>query len=270
MGSSSVPWSAVLALAGAGWYFIEGFVRVRAPRRAAAKPPRRAKCRAGRQGRAPAASLDEVLEKARLAMDERRYIEPAKNNALEHFRQVLVLDPKNAEATEGLKRLGGLLIARARTALDERRFDNALAELEAARSIDPERPATGRSRRPSRLDARADRARADPGDARRAELRSRADAARSRAEGCAAAARADRPALEGTRRQAPLRDGLSPGCQRRSASGQRPPGDAADESAKDAIKALREAGASDGTGGPPQCRSEPAPAGRGTRRRRAR
>jgi protein TonB len=50
---------------------------------------------------------------------------------------VLVLDPKNAEATEGLKRLGGLLIARARTALDERRFDNALAELEAARSIDP-------------------------------------------------------------------------------------------------------------------------------------
>ncbi len=30
-----------------------------------------------------------------------------------------------------------MLIARARTALDERRFDNALAELEAARSIDP-------------------------------------------------------------------------------------------------------------------------------------
>jgi hypothetical protein len=29
------------------------------------------------------ASLDEVLEKARLAMDERRYIEPAKNNALD-------------------------------------------------------------------------------------------------------------------------------------------------------------------------------------------
>jgi tetratricopeptide (TPR) repeat protein len=50
---------------------------------------------------------------------------------------VLQLDPGNAEATEGLKRLGGLLIARARTALDERRFDNALAELEAARSIDP-------------------------------------------------------------------------------------------------------------------------------------
>ena len=53
-------------------------------------------------------------------MDERRYIEPAKNNALEHFRTVLQIEPGNAEATEGLKRLGGLLIARARTALDER------------------------------------------------------------------------------------------------------------------------------------------------------
>jgi protein TonB len=95
-----------------------------------------------------------VLEKARLAMDERRYIEPAKNNALEHFRQVLVLDPKNAEATEGLKRLGGLLIARARTALDERRFDNALAELEAARSIDPNDP------RLVEVDARLDSMRA--------------------------------------------------------------------------------------------------------------
>ena len=130
---------AVLAAAGAGWYFMS---RVRPSRdagrcrgAAAPLPPPASRCRRLRPR--PAASLDEVLEKARLAMDERRYIEPAKNNALEHFRQVLVLDPGNAEATEGLKRLGGLLIARARTALDERRFDNALAELEAARSIDP-------------------------------------------------------------------------------------------------------------------------------------
>jgi protein TonB len=130
---------AVIAIGGGAWYFLKGGESAPAvttvapaqtgPTTAAGKPAAGAT--------APAASLDEVLEKARLAMDERRYIEPAKNNALEHFRQVLVLDPNNAEATEGLKRLGGLLIARARTALDERRFDNALAELEAARSIDP-------------------------------------------------------------------------------------------------------------------------------------
>ena len=149
--------SAVVAAAGGGWYFMS-----RVPPNAAAAARRRgrrdrragAKVPGGRAAAAPVASLDEVLEKARLAMDERRYIEPAKNNALEHFRQVLVLDPENAEATEGLKRLGGLLIARARTALDERRFDNALAELEAARSIDPNDP------RLVEVDARLDSMRA--------------------------------------------------------------------------------------------------------------
>ncbi len=127
---------AVLAAAGAGWYFMKGSSSGTATADAApaASAPAAA---ADAKPAAPVATLDEVLEKARLAMDERRYIEPAKNNALEHFRQVLVIEPGNAEATEGLKRLGGLLIARARTALDERRFDNALAELEAARSIDP-------------------------------------------------------------------------------------------------------------------------------------
>jgi periplasmic protein TonB len=132
---------AVIAVGGGAWYFMKGSSSETAQAPSAAAPAATgAPAAAGKPAAgatAPVASLDEVLEKARLAMDERRYIEPAKNNALEHFRQVLVLDPKNAEATEGLKRLGGLLIARARTALDERRFDNALAELEAARSIDP-------------------------------------------------------------------------------------------------------------------------------------
>ncbi|HEY6124388.1 MAG TPA: TonB family protein [Steroidobacteraceae bacterium] len=134
---------AVLAAAAGGWFFMSkgsgdapaAADSGAAPSASSAAPAAGKSPAAG--STAPAASLDEVLEKARLAMDERRYIEPAKNNALEHFRTVLQLEPGNAEATEGLKRLGGLLIARARTALDERRFDNALAELEAARSIDP-------------------------------------------------------------------------------------------------------------------------------------
>ncbi|HTU66962.1 MAG TPA: TonB family protein [Steroidobacteraceae bacterium] len=128
--------AAVLAVAGAGWYFMKGSSET--PAAASTAPAATdAPAAPGKAAASPVASLDEVLEKARFAMDERRYIEPVKNNALEYFRQVLVLDPNNAEATEGLKRLGGLLISRARTALDERRFDNALAELEAARSIDP-------------------------------------------------------------------------------------------------------------------------------------
>ncbi len=132
--------AAVLAAGGGAWFFLKGGDKAPATEAAApaAGAPAAAPAAGGKAATsAPVGTLDEVLEKARLAMDERRYIEPAKNNALEHFRQVLVMDPGNAEATEGLKRLGGLLIARARTALDERRFDNALAELEAARSIDP-------------------------------------------------------------------------------------------------------------------------------------
>jgi periplasmic protein TonB len=133
---------AVLAIGGGGWYFMSSKDGAEAPStttgQATTAAAANAPAAAGKAADAkPVASLEEVLERARLAMDERRYIEPAKNNALEHFRQVLVMEPGNAEATEGLKRLGGLLIARARTALDERRFDNALAELEAARSIDP-------------------------------------------------------------------------------------------------------------------------------------
>jgi len=145
----------VLALAGAGWYFTKGSSKPAQTAETAADASATAPA-ANASGKAaqPVATLDEVLEKARLAMDERRYIEPVKNNALEYFRQVLVLDAKNAEATEGLKRLGGLLIARARTALDERRFDNALAELEAARSIDPNDP------RLAEVDARLDSMRA--------------------------------------------------------------------------------------------------------------
>jgi protein TonB len=146
---------AVVAVAAGGWFFMSKGSSDTAPAATTSSAaPAAPSATSGKTPAAPVASLEEVLEKARLAMDERRYIEPSKNNALEHFRQVLSLDPGNAEATEGLKRLGGLLIARARTALDERRFDNALAELEAARSIDP------KDQRLVEVDARLDTMRA--------------------------------------------------------------------------------------------------------------
>jgi protein TonB len=193
---------------------------------------------------APQASLEEVLEKARLAMDERRYIEPAKNNALEHFRTVLQIEPGNAEATEGLKRLGGLLIARARTALDERRFDNALAELEAARSIDPN------DQRLVEVDARLDSMRAQTA---LAQIQATLAAQNfDRAQSLLEAAQKDAllpPAqiaqlskdLDNKRRSYVV-GRLVASAEARLASGRLVT--PADESAKDAIKALREAGAS--------------------------
>jgi protein TonB len=240
---------AVVALAGAGWFFMNKGSSESTPETSAAEPAAPAAAAPSAKSApatpgAPAASLDEVLEKARLAMDERRYIEPAKNNALEHFRQVLVLDPKNAEATEGLKRLGGLLIARARTALDERRFDNALAELEAARSIDANDP------RLVEVDARLDSMRAQTA---LAQIQATLAAQNfDRAQSLLESAQKDAllpPAqisqlskeLESKRRSVTI-SRLVANAESRLAGGRLVT--PADESAKDAIKALREAGAS--------------------------
>jgi TonB family protein len=239
---------AVLAIGGGGWYFMSSKGGADAPSAAAPAadaPAAGAAPAAGKGADAkPAASLDEVLERARLAMDERRYIEPAKNNALEHFRQVLVMEPGNTEATEGLKRLGGLLIARARTALDERRFDNALAELEAARSIDPN------DARLAEVDAKLDTMRAQT-----ALAQIQATIAAQNFERAAAlleAAQKDAllpPAqitqltreVENKRRAVNI-NRLAAAAESRLNSGRfvTPAG----ESAKDAIAALREAGAS--------------------------
>lgn len=236
----------VLALAGAGWYFMKGSsqsAESAAAAEAAAAAPSAGGAAAGK-GAQPVASLDEVLEKARLAMDERRYIEPNKNNALEYFRQVLVLEPGNAEATEGLKRLGGLLIARARTALDERRFDNALAELEAARSIDQNDP------RLAEVDARLDSMRAQTA---LAQIQATLAAQNfDRAQTLLDAAQKDAllpPAqlaqlskeLDGKRRTVTI-SRLVASAEARLSSGRLVTPN--DESAKDAIQSLREAGAS--------------------------
>jgi periplasmic protein TonB len=238
--------AAVLAIGGGAWFFMNKGTPAVAPTATSptartAAPPAGA---ASAGAIAPVASLDEVLEKARLAMDERRYIEPAKNNALDYFRQVLVIEPGNAEATEGLKRLGGLLIARARTALDERRFDNALAELEAARSIDP------KDQRLVEVDAKLDSMRAQT-----ALAQIQATLAAQNFERAAAlleAAQKDAllpPAqiaqlskdLESKRRAVTV-GRLVASAEARLTSGRLVAPN--DESAKDAIASLREAGAS--------------------------
>jgi protein TonB len=236
--------AAVLAIAGGAWFFMNKGSTDGTP---AAATPAASSAAAGPDSSvpaAPAASLDEVLERARLAMDERRYIEPAKNNALDYFRQVLTIEPGNAEATEGLKRLGGLLIARARTALDERRFDNALAELEAARSIDPS------DQRLVEVDAKLDSMRAQTA---LAQIQATLAAQNfDRAQSLLEAAQKDAllpPAqiaqltkeLDSKRRSVTV-SRLIASAEARLNSGRLVTPN--DESAKDAIAALREAGAS--------------------------
>jgi TonB family protein len=79
--------------------------------------------------------VDELLERARLAMRERRYSEPVGDNALLYYRSAAAADPSNGEAQDGLQRVAGVLAARIDEAMNGGRFDEAslaLANLKAA------------------------------------------------------------------------------------------------------------------------------------------
>jgi TonB family protein len=84
-----------------------------------------------------AEKVDALMEKAQQAMLDRHFIDPAAGSALSLYREVLIINPDNGEAQQGLQRLSEILIARVQSALDDRKFDPALQFLETARSIDP-------------------------------------------------------------------------------------------------------------------------------------
>jgi TonB family protein len=84
--------------------------------------------------------VDALIQKAQQAMLDRHFIDPASGSALSLYREVLIVDPDNGEARQGLQRLSEILIARVQAALDDRKFDVALQFLETARSIDASDP----------------------------------------------------------------------------------------------------------------------------------
>ncbi|HEX6571021.1 MAG TPA: energy transducer TonB [Steroidobacteraceae bacterium] len=89
-----------------------------------------------------AGSVDELLDSARAAMRARRYTDPEGQNALTFYRSVLAQDPGNGEAREGLSRIAAVLHERVRSALADRRYDEASRTLAQLRSIRPDDPAT--------------------------------------------------------------------------------------------------------------------------------
>jgi len=103
--------------------------------------------------------IDALMEKAQQAMLDRHFIDPVTGSALSLYREVLIINPDNGEARQGLQRLSEILIARVQSALDERKFDVALQFLETARSIDPT------DRRLSALDEKIANLRAELGPA---------------------------------------------------------------------------------------------------------
>ena len=70
-------------------------------------------------------SVDELLEKARAAMRERHYTEPASDNALVYYRSAQAANGASAEALDGLARVASVLVSRFEDALSAGRLDEA-------------------------------------------------------------------------------------------------------------------------------------------------
>jgi len=138
---------AVLALAGGGyWYFTKQRPATSAaPAAPVSAPVRSAAPSAPKDDSVPTApaadtlivqgKVDDLLEKARLAMHDRRFTEPAGDNALVYYRSAAAAAPQNGEARDGLQRIAGVLGGRFEEALNAGRFDEAaqtLANFKAA------------------------------------------------------------------------------------------------------------------------------------------
>jgi protein TonB len=80
---------------------------------------------------------DELLEKARLAMRERRYTEPANDSALLYYRSALAADPTNGEASDGMARVGNLLISRFEESMEASKYDDAADALLSLKAAAP-------------------------------------------------------------------------------------------------------------------------------------
>jgi TonB family protein len=88
--------------------------------------------------------VDDLLEKARLAMRERRYSEPVGDNALLYYRSAAAADSSNGEAVDGLQRVAAVLAARFDESMNGGRLDEAglaLANFKAAAPNDSRIPA---------------------------------------------------------------------------------------------------------------------------------
>lgn len=146
--------AALAALAAGAWLFTRGGGP--APPAMPAAQPQAAPAAEAPEAALPAApsadlsivhgKVDELLEKARLAMRERRYTEPAGDNALLYYRSAVAANPANGEARDGLQRVAGVLAGRFDESLSAGRLEEAaqnFANFKAAVPEDPRGAALG-------------------------------------------------------------------------------------------------------------------------------
>jgi len=152
----------IAAAAGVFWFMSQGKHQVPTSTDATAKKTTTAAPTAGTAAQQPAAAddatlapkpvvetsivkgkVDDLLEKARSAMRERRYTEPTGDNALLYYRSASAADPTNGEALDGLQRVAAVLASRFEESIAASKFDEAalsLANLKAAAPKDARIP----------------------------------------------------------------------------------------------------------------------------------
>lgn len=84
-----------------------------------------------------AGQVDDLLEKARRAMRDRRYTAPTGDNALVYYRSALAADPANGEAKDGLRRVGDVLISRFNEAMAASHLGDAALALATLKLVQP-------------------------------------------------------------------------------------------------------------------------------------
>ena len=84
-----------------------------------------------------AGQVDDLLEKARHAMRDRRYTAPTGDNALVYYRSAVAADPTNGEAKDGLRRVGDVLISRFNDAMSGAHYSDAALALATLKLVQP-------------------------------------------------------------------------------------------------------------------------------------
>lgn len=127
---------AALAIAGASWMWLGGKDAAPAPQAVTAPGTPAA---APAPAPAPAdLSVPELLSAARVAFSERRYIEPAGNNALELYSRALGVDAGNAEAVDGVQRVVAIAAAQLQGEIKSGQLDDASKLYDTLRAAAPD------------------------------------------------------------------------------------------------------------------------------------
>lgn len=84
-----------------------------------------------------AGQVDDLLEKARRAIRDRRYTAPTGDNALVYYRSAVAADPTNGEAKDGLRRVGDVLVSRFNDAMSGAHYSDAALALATLKLAQP-------------------------------------------------------------------------------------------------------------------------------------